>query len=405
MATKLDTFYGYLVKKDMTVNTETDEKLTVLRYFSNPKTYSYLKNLDLGNGTYLPLSLMELIFQNSMGIEEMVDPSNNYTDEYTRVWSGIWRILNDPDWLSITDGSQDRSYFTEIDFKTGGRVSFIYCSKSETGVFYPERKYVIFYELDTLLNEYVLQSNYYVFYDDIHQRNSIEREDVQSMLIKLLGEIGKTNIYTGVAHYLYYGNTCERVIENGKEVVKYAAEKITQDFYIFYVQQAPTEETMKVLIKEKLLLDFSDENGLNGRDNAAFVYPDLFDSEVRRVYILEENNFFPISYNILNAFMLTHPEISNPEVISMLQYDCPFVVENGVSDVIPAYHPLAYEGSDLTSDEKESNEFLYRLSSIANYINKLLSEPSFTNEAGYDETSEYIQFKFSFITWRVMKTK
>ena len=404
MAMNLDTHYGYLIEKDMTVNTETDEKLTVLRYFSNPKTYSYLKNLDLGNGTYLPLSLIELVFQNDIGVEQMVDQANNYTDEYTRIWSGIWRILNDPDWVSITDGSQDRSYFTEIDYRTGGRVSFIYCTPSESGTFFPQRKYVIFYNLDTLLNEYVLQSNYYVFYDDIHKRNSIEREDVQSMLIKLLGEIGKNNIYNGVAHFLYYGNTCERVIEDGKEIIRYASEKITQDFYVFYVQQPPTDDTMRVLIKEKLILDYSDENGLNGRDNAAFVYPDLFDNEVRRIYILEENRFFPVSYNIVNEFMLQHGDIENPEIISMLQYHCPFIVENGVSDVVPAYHPLEYEGSDLTNDEKESNEFLYRISSIANYINNLLSEPSFSNEAGYEETDNYVQFKFSFVTWRVMKT-
>lgn len=399
----LTCYYGYLLNRNMTANTETDEKLTVLSYLNNPVTYSYLKNISIENGNYANLSLMELIFESNIGIENAFDEStNDYTEEYKRLWLGIWRMIHDPEWVISTGEEKDRQYFTNIEFgNEKGRISFVYRYKSSTGNYNDKCKYVIFTKLDDLKEGYVITNNYYVFYDDKQERNIIESDDVPSMLIELVGEIGKTNIYDGIAQYIYSGYTTELVIEDGKETYKYSEEKIEQHFYILYVKNAPSKDRMKSLIKEKLIYDYSDENGQNGERNARLKYPDLFEKEIRKIYMLKENNFYPVSYNILIAFMQDHEadDIMNPEVISMLHYDCPFVVDRGVSDIITAYHPLSYEGSGLTRAQRDANEFLYMLSSVVNYINGLLvTLPKFA-----EATNEYVQFDFSFITWRVMK--
>ena len=416
----LDTYYGYLFKKSYTNSTDKDARMTVLQYFSDPVTYNYIEEYG---GEQLKLPLYEMIFNKSIGLSdnEVYDSkASEYTTAYSRLWYGIVKILTDSVWVSdvnATIETKHRPYFSNI-VTNKGYFSFILNRyDANNKVYIPHKKYYIYYDLEVFIQDYQLPEKYYIFYDDSEEmitgtlphegedsdcsnlngiarkRNTIESVDVLTMLQTFAKDLGKGNTYNGVTNFHYNGST-SYYDETGKICFK----NVHQDFFIFYTRLAPTVEECKHAVREQLIID------KGGRDAAAFAYPDLFVNEIRRIFILRNNTGFPVSYNECTSFLDQNP-LSNPEIITMLSMTCPLIVENGVSDVIQKYSPIAIE-DPKTEEEREANKFLFYLSSIVNYINGSNLDPDFYEETGFEDhlaISGYVQFTYAFVTWQVYK--
>ena len=414
----LDTYYGYLLdKSDVSVSNK-DEIITIYRYFTDPKSYQYKE--DLAN---TPMKSYELIFNNSIGYadNEIKADNGDYTKLYADLFYGIIKMRTDAVWTAdpnIKDQNypdQDvRKKFSNILLDVKGCIQFVYTPDSANKV---SKKYYIYYDIKSFEDNYALPESYYVFYDDAETvinadingypegcpsgessgqtrvRNTIESVDVFGVLQKFARDLGTNNIYKNVTCYHYNGSTCYYDLDG-----KIQYKNIHQDFYVFYTRLAPNTDAMKNIIQSQLIID------KGSRDLAAFAYPDLFEDEIRSIYMLETNRCFPVSYNKINEFLAEHKGFKNPEIISVLQLTCPLIVENGVSDVIEAYSPIEINDPQ-TEGQIEANKFLFYLSSIVNYINGSNLDPAFYEESGFKDCLEYgyVEFKFQFVTWRVYK--
>lgn len=389
----LDTYYGFLFGGNQfgTVN-DKEERLTVLRYFDDPVTYRY-------NSSYNSQDMRnyELVCKGSIGLtNNQAFVNNNYTEIYTYLWYGIVKLHTDSIWASTADIDVIRKHFGGISLGKG-IISFVF---TYDGV---PRQYHIYTTLEGLTENYELPESYFVFYDDAEYgpdgqpklRNTIEREDVFNMLDGFASGLGKSNIYNGVCTYTYTGpGGYNHQGEFGQH------ESIVQDFHIFYTRLVPSEETMKHAIVQKLVVD------KGGRDLAKFYYPNLFKDEIREVYLLRKNNCYPISYNAVTNFLSEHPSFTNPEIISVVNWKCPLVVQNGVSDVLPNYRPVEIQTPGSEAD-REANKFLYYLTAALNFIDGSKNKQAFPAEVDFEnhltENGGYVQFTYLAITWRVYK--
>ena len=364
----------FLFKLGSTVNKE--ERISVYKTFKEPISYTLNHKTNSFN-----FSEYELISNGNIGFNN-INANNDYNNQYLSFWFVILKFRENGAWVY---NKQYLEYgVTDYDFNTDAQGNVLYCSFTMFNI-----NYTVFFDSKSLLEAYAnIRQDYYVFYDDTGERDTIEAKDVFTMLNNIVNALGKDNIYTGIDTYIYIGNT--NVIDSeGNKYLK----QITQRFYILYNTVAPSLETKKKIIREKLIED------KKSRDQAALEYPDLFNEEYRSIYRLRENKGFPINLSIVDKF-LENNYIINPEIILLLDLNCPIIVENGVSDIIENYSPIKIEEEDYF----ESNQFIFYLSSVFNYIDGLNKDVGgLKNTTGFIETDEWIQFSFSNISWRVMK--
>lgn len=375
MAKSYDVVYSFLTNRGVSTQINKEERLAIYRTFSEPISYT-LNHAFPESGLYA--ENYELITDGNLPFD--VTSEGSYTNTYINFWFIVLKLQQNGAW--VTNGGATSYGVTEILIKQG-YVSFVLDKK----------RYYVFTSVDSMEDIYAIKEEYYIFYDDFEsdtkRRDNIETEDIYTVLNEFVNVLGKDNIYNKVTTYTYNGSTCY-YDEHGEVQER----QITQHFYLFYNKIAPSEETKKEAIKNKLIVD------KGGRDQAAFEYPNLFNDEVRRVFALRENKGYPVNVNALNEFVYNN-NVSNPEVILLLDWRCPIVVENGVSDIITNYSPIVME--DGSEESVKNNQFIYYLSSILNYLMGTNDTLDFINETGFKETDEYVQFIFSFITWQVQK--
>ena len=364
----------FLFKLGNTVNKE--ERISVYKTFKEPTSYTLNHKIESFN-----FSEYEIISNGNIGFEN-VNTNKDYTNQYLSFWFVILKFRENGAWV------RNRQYLeygvTDFDFDIDVEGNVTHCSFTMFDI-----RYVIYFDVKSLLNAYAnIRQDYFIFYDDTGERNTIESKDVFTMLNNIVGALGKDNIFTDIDTYIYIGNT--NIIDSeGNKYLK----QITQRFYILYNTIAPSLETKKKIIREKLIED------KKSRDQAALEYPDLFNEEYRSIYRLQENKGFPVSLAVVNNF-LDKNYIINPEIILLLDLNCPIIVENGVSDIIENYSPVKIEDEEYF----ESNQFIFYLSSVFNYIDGLNSDVGGLKQtSGFIETDEWIQFSFSNISWRVIK--
>ena len=352
-----------------------NERISVYKTFSNPISYT----LNYKNSSFT-FSDYELICDDKIGFETH-NALGDYTNQYISFWFVLLKIRENGAWLA-------NNLYLEYG------VSNLECHSSEEKILccsflMNNLQYRIFFDVKCLLQEYAdVRQDYFVFYDDKGERDTIESKDVFSVLNNIVKVIGKDNIFTDVDTYIYIGSTNVYDVEGNRYL-----KQITQKFYILYNTVAPSLETKKKVIREKLIAD------KGSRDQAALEYPDLFTEEYRTIYRLRENKGFPINVVIMEEFLADN-YILNPEIILMMDLKCPIIVENGVSDIIENYSPIRVEEEDYY----ESNQFIFFLSSVFNYIDGLNTDVGgLKNTTGFIETDEWVQFSFSNISWRVMK--
>lgn len=375
MAESYDVIYSFLTDRGVSTPINKEERITIYKTFTDPISHT-LKHTFPEAGLYA--SNYELITDGNLPFD--VTDADSYTSKYINLWFIILKLQQNGAW--VTNGGAASYGVTEIVIKKG-YVSFVL----------EKKRYYVFTEIDAMEDIYAIKEEYYIFYDDFEsdtkRRDNIESEDIYKVLNEFVNVLGKNNMYKKVTTYTYNGTTCY-YNENGDVQEK----QITQHFYLFYNKIAPEEESKKEAIKNRLIID------KGGRDQAAFEYPNLFNDEVRRVFALRENKGYPVNVNALNTFVYNN-NVTNPEVILLMDWRCPIVVENGVSDVITNYSPIVVE--DNSEEAVKNNQFIYYLSSILNYLMGTNDKPDFVNETGFKETDDYVQFIFSFITWQVQK--
>ena len=370
-STSIDIF---LFKLGNAINNE--ERISVYKTFEDPISYTLNHKITAFN-----FSEYELISNGNIGFET-VNQNNDYNNNYLSFWFVILKFKENGAWV------KNRQYLeygvTNYDFSANSEGSVLSCSFTMFNI-----NYNIFFDVNHLLESYAnIRQDYYVFYDDTGERDTIESKDVFTMLNNIVKALGKDNIFNAIDTYIYIGNT--NIIDSeGNKYLK----QITQRFYILYNTVAPSLDTKKKVIREKLIED------KKSREQAALEYPDLFNEEYRTIYRLKENKGFPISLAVVNNF-LDRNYIINPEVILLLDLNCPIIVENGVSDIIENYSPIKIDEEEYF----ESNQFIFYLSAVFNYIDGLNSDVGgLKNTTGFNETEEWIQFSFNNISWRIMK--
>ena len=420
MSTTNNIVYGYLFEhqKFGTVSHK-DERLTVLRYFKDPITYSF-EGLNKTNvDDVIDSTVFELVCDGSIGLSEGECFYNgDFTKVYEYLWHGIIKLKQMGSyWLKVD--SEVRSYFENVHIEErkdeNGKlivdyVSFdfnfyvLYFDKNGEEQSTDTRiRYNIYYTLKGIETFYEFPEEYYIFYDDKEysdageprQRNIIEREDVYGLMNRFVSEFGVTNMYKGVYKYTYIG-PAGYITESGE---KSQHDVVHQDFYVFYTRNAPDQAVAEHAICMKLIED------KGGRDLAKFYYPNLFKDEVRRIFLIRENRGFPISYEIVNEFLEQKQILNRPEIINVLQWKCPMIVENGVSDLIPNYSPVEIATPETMEDEI-ANKFLFYLSLSLNYIDGTKNPNAFPPEIDFADNLEYdgfVEFNYQAVTWRIFK--
>jgi hypothetical protein len=226
----------------------------------------------------------------------------------------------------------------------------------------------IYLTFDRLQDEYPVENKYLVFFDE---NQTIEHDEMFSTMMFFVNNMGKENPYTNVKRYEY------------EDATKF------QIFYVFYYGLEPDAEKCKSVIREELARKF-------GYDNAKERYPSLFIDSFRRIFLVTENRGYPINHQTLNEFIITR-DIFRPEVILLLDWSVPIVVEYGLSDIIPNFTPV-------TERDTQSNQFIYFLSKVLNYLQGKVLTPQFIREAQFSENENYAAFVFAGVEWQVQKT-
>lgn len=351
------------------------ERISVYKTFSQPVS----NTLTFSNNSF-NFCKYELISDGPLGFEK-TNLNGNYTDQYISFFFVILKIRENGAWMA---NKLYKDYGVEIISNHISEDNIKCCTFTMYNI-----QFSVYFDVKCLLEEYAdIRQDYYVFYDDIGERDVVESKDMYSMLVRMISALGKDNMFTDVDTYIYIGNT--NILDSqGNKYLK----QISQKFYILYNTVAPSLETKKKVIRDKLIED------KGSRDQAAFEYPDLFTEEYRSIYLLRENKGYPINLAVVNDF-LNKNYVVNPEVILLLDWKCPLIVENGVSDIIENYSPVRIESEDYY----DSNQFIFFLSSIINYIDGLNDNAGgLVDTTGFIETDEFVQFSYHNISWRVMK--
>jgi hypothetical protein len=326
--------YCFLYEKGQEMSVK--DRLDAYRLFRDPIAYT--------NSKYA----YELLVDGSIGSD-----ATQYAD-YDVFWELIIKLWKDD---SFYKNGTYRTYGATDVVRDSDYIEFV---RNDT-------EWRVYMTFNKLFTEYPVDNKYLVFFDE---NRNIEEGELYSTMMFFLNNMGKDNAYTGVKRW------------------EYQDAKTFQIFFVFYYGAEPTSEKCKSEIRLELIKRY-------GYFSAKDKYPNLFIDSFRKIWLLTENRGYPIDYQTLNDFV-TEKDLFRPEVILILDWSVPLVVEYGVSDIIPNYTPV-------TERDTQSNQFIYFLSKILNYLQGKVLPSSFIAEAQFTETDEYAAFIFGGVQWQVQK--
>ena len=311
-----------------------------------------------------------------------------YNNETSAIMK-MYNILTDTTLPDLPDGSKfiDTAeynqwyeacirFFTDNTFITNKTYEQFNCSDVEDHLadnyvifkFGSTLQFVITDNATTFKNIYPMLTHYYVVYDE---SQNISNDEMLSFLATLGNELGKDNIYTSVRQWNY-------VNEQG----------IRTSFYIYFSGSKPGDIICQEVVRTYLIKKY-------GVEYAKAVFPRLFISSIRKVFCLYDNKVLPIDWNMMVNF-ITEYNILAPEIIHVLDYISPIVVEYGVSDIYPTY-------KDKESTDSMNNKFLYYISSVLNYYNGKKLTKDFIEESQFTEHDDYCSVVTAGVEWHIMK--
>lgn len=276
------------------------------------------------------------------------------TSDYDIFWEVIYKL-----W-------KDDSFFQNQTYKNYG-VSKVTKDPDHIGFTWMNTEWHIFLTFDRLKREYPVDPKFLVWFDE---DQVVKQEEIYGTLMFFVQKLGKDNDFDNVYRYPY------------QDAVR------TQNFYVFYKGNPPTHDRAKLVIREDLVIKF-------GYEEAKKKYPNLFVDSYRNVYPHYANEAYSIDYDMLRMFVVQYG-IFHPEIIMLLDWMCPIVIENGIDDVLPDFHPQV-------GKNPENDKFIYFLTKVLNYLEGRVLDAVFIREAQFTETDEYAAFIFRGIEWRVKK--
>lgn len=334
MAISYERKYGFLYSKGQ--ETSLQSKLDAYKLIRNPVAYVTNKYA------------YELI------MDGIIKEDFTKFAEYDVFWELVMKLWKDPSFIANKTYKNYGADEVEVD------PDFI-------GFTWDSKEWRIYLTYNRLATEYPINKKYFVFFDD---NDTIERDELYPALMNIITNIGKENPYDNMKRYEYQDPNKNRL------------------FYVFYYGAEPSVDKCRSVIREELIRKF-------GYENAKQSYPNLFIDTFRKIYTVSDNKGYPINYTQLQEFIVKH-DIFRPEVVLLLDWTVPIVIENGLSDVLPKFTPI-------TEKDADSNKFIYFLSRVLNYLQGKLLTPDFVKEAQFSETTTYAAFVFGGIEWQVMK--
>jgi len=222
-----------------------------------------------------------------------------------------------------------------------------------------------------------IEDHYFTVFD---MDQTVDNRELYDMLIDINNEIGRENIYRGVAQF------------------SFTNEHQTKYFYIFYsTLDVPNYGLQKELVKEYLIENYKKlgydtiEELMNG-----FFKP-LFDSSSKELYPMYENNKIPITYaDVIDYYPYAD---ERTEIIHVLDVTTPIIVATGISDVFPKY-------TERMSTNLINNKFLFFISTVLNYFADPVSNPlseEFKRESGYTDFGSYVSVYLNAVEWQIHK--
>jgi len=342
----METIYGYLLASDE--EKALADKKEIIRMMTSPTLYT--------NETTATLSKWSIITDKVLpdeGETKFVDLA-----EYDVWFEGIVRLFTDNTF--IENGTYRSFHISNIvDDIADGYVEFIWAEKI---------KFVIANTQSAFRLIYPALTHYYVVYDE---SQNVTNDEMLELMSKLCNELGKDNVYQSVKQWNYYTD-----------------DNIKTSFYIFYSGSKPGDIVCQEVVRQYLINKY-------GLDEAKRRFPKLFVSTTRKVFCLYDNKKEPIDYIMLSNFV-TEYNILTPEIIHVLDYISPVIVEYGLTDIYPNF-------SGQNSLDPLNNKFLYYISSILNYYNGKKLTKDFIQESQFRETEDYCSVVTAGIEWWVMK--
>lgn len=230
------------------------------------------------------------------------------------------------------------------------------------------QEWKIYSTYNRFATEYPVPYHYYIFYDD---NETIESNEMYPVLSQFCDRLGKENKYTGVKVWIYQ--------DPNK----------TQKFYVFYYGDLPSDVICRLEIRKHLVDTL-------GYTTAKQRFPNLFIDTIKLLYILFNNECYPLDYEKLKSFVDTH-DIFHAEVVNILDWRCPLIVSGGLSDIVPNFSPIEEEGNEI------SNQWLFYTTKVLNYLDGTVLTQNFRIESNFSETDEYCSFIYLGIEWRILK--
>jgi hypothetical protein len=330
----LERRYCFLYPKGQ--ETDVKNQLDAYKLFRDPIAYT--------NAKYA----YELLVDGGLG-----DNATQYSD-YDQFWELVIKLWKDD---SFYQNGTYRSYgATDIVRDT----DYIEFTRNNL-------EWKVYLDFDRLFGEYPVDNKFLVFFEE---DRTINEGELFGTMMFFLNNMGKENPYTGVKRWEYQDPNTYQV------------------FFVFYYGAEPSEDTCKTQIRLELIKRY-------GYEGAKLRYPNLFIDSFRKIWLLVDNKGYPIDYQTLRDFVV-EKNLFRPEVILLLDWTVPLVVEYGVSDIIPNFTPV-------TERDAQSNEFIYFLSKVLNYLQGKVLTPSFIREAQFAETDEYASFVYQGVQWQVVK--
>lgn len=294
-----------------------------------------------------PIHDWELICDGLLGIDVQLA-------DYDIFWELIYKLKTDESFYLNHEYLQYGAIDVELD------INYIEFVRNE-------ELWHIHLSIPRLMNEYPMEQDYLIFYDE---DRTIQYVELYNTLNFFLENMGRDNNYIGFASYETFKGPLPVI------------------FFIFYSREEPSQMKMRQLVRDYLTNKY-------GYEEARELFPILFVNSTRKIFLFDESRGFVINYNHLKLFIDRYG-INHPEVIYLLDWICPLVIEYGLSDVVPNYSHHVNPNSNNTS-------FIYYLSKVLNYLQGRVFDPMTLLNANFYETDEYAAFVWGGIEWQVMR--
>ena len=279
------------------------------------------------------------------------------TKEFDIFFEAVVRLFNDNTF--VDNGLYDDFFITNLDINEKLKsIKFIWNN---------ELQFILTDNKESFKVIYPLPDQYYVVYDE---SQNVENEEMLPLMADLCNELGRDNIYEAVRQWNY--------IDVGIKV----------SFYIFYSGKKPNDIVSQEIIRNFLIRKY-------GLEEAKRRFPKLFIDTQRRVFCLYKNEGYPIDFDLMSEFVKSF-NITSPEIVHMLDYVSPIVVEYGLSDIFPNFKE--HESTDYLN-----NKILFYITQVLNYYNGKKLDRVFIEESQFGEYEDYCSVVCANIEWRVMK--